>query len=86
VRPEDREALDPWLRFWAVTVNGVFLRAYAAPEAMAAILPAARDERQALCGIFLLERTVSELEWALSLRPEVLQARLRAVLRVLEAI
>ena len=36
----------------------------------------------AMCGIFLLERTVSELEWALSLRPEVLQARLQALLRV----
>ena len=31
-------------------------------------------------------RVVSELEWAMSLRPEILQARLRALLRVLEVI
>jgi predicted trehalose synthase len=86
VRPEDQATLEPWGRFWAAQVGGAFLRAYFGSPATAAIVPTARDERQALCEVFLLGQAVQELGAALSQRPDVLRARLRGLLATLAAL
>jgi maltose alpha-D-glucosyltransferase/alpha-amylase len=85
VRPEDRPALEPWGRFWWEAVSAAFLRAYFAAADGQAFVPAARDERQALCEVFILAQRVNELAATLSQRPEVVQAHVRGLLGALSA-
>src|SRR5207245_2255199 len=83
VRPEDRPTLEPWGRFWVAQVGGAFLRTYFGAPEVSVLVPAAREERQALCEVFLLGQVVTELGVALSHRPEVLHAHLRGLLALL---
>jgi maltose alpha-D-glucosyltransferase/alpha-amylase len=85
VRPEDRPALEPWGRFWWEAVGGAFLRAYFAAADGQAFIPTGRDERQALCEVFVLAQRVNELAATLSQRPEVVQAHVRGLLAALSA-
>ena len=75
VRPEDRPALEPWGRFWWEAVGGAFLRAYFAAADEQAFIPTGRDERQALCEVFMFAQRMNELGATLSQRPEVVQAQ-----------
>jgi maltose alpha-D-glucosyltransferase/alpha-amylase len=83
VRPEDQPSLAPWGRFWVAQVGGAILRGYFAAADGVAFVPAAREERQALCEVFYLGQVVHELGLALSQRPEVLHAHLRGLLGML---
>ncbi len=86
VRGEDRPALEPWGRFWWVAVGGAFLRSYFEAAGGQAFVPPTREERQALCELFLLGQVLTELGFALSQRPEVLHAHLRGLLATLAAL
>ncbi len=85
VRPEDRPALEPWGRFWWEAVGGAFMRAYFTAADGQTFIPTARDERQALCEVFILAQRVNELAATLSQRPEVVQAHVRGLLAALSA-
>jgi maltose alpha-D-glucosyltransferase/alpha-amylase len=85
VRTEDRACLEPWGRFWWQSVGGAFLRSYFDIADGHAFIPTGRDERQALCEVFVLAQRVNELAAALSLRPEVVQAHVRGLLAALSA-
>ncbi|HTK78061.1 MAG TPA: maltose alpha-D-glucosyltransferase [Gemmataceae bacterium] len=83
VRPEDRATLEPWGRFWVAQVGGAFLRSYFSSPEIGGLIPSTREERQALCEVFLLGQVVTELGVALSYRPEVLHAHLRGLFALL---
>ena len=85
VRPEDRPALEPWGRFWWESVGGAFLRAYFDAADEQAFIPTGRDERQALCEVFMLAQRVNELAATLSQRPEVVRAHVRGLLAALSS-
>ena len=78
--PRDVGAVGPFLgrpgrrRFLAAL--------FSAPE-VSGLVPATREERQALCEVFLLGQVVTELGVALSHRPDVLHAHLRGLLALL---
>lgn len=83
VRPEDRPALEPWSRVWWETVIAAFLRSYFEAIGDLPIVPAARDERQALCEVFILAQKVNELATAMSQRPAVVHSHIRGLLSAL---
>jgi hypothetical protein len=75
--------LEPWGRFWVAQVGGAFLRSYFSAPEIGGLVPPSREERQALCEVFLVGQVVAELGVALSYRPEVLHAHLRGLLALL---
>jgi predicted trehalose synthase len=84
LRPEDREVLEPWARFWYLWVGATFLQAYLATVAPAAFLPASADEVAVLCEVFLLERAVYELGYELSYPRSSVGIPVRGILQLLE--
>jgi maltose alpha-D-glucosyltransferase/alpha-amylase len=85
VRPEDRVTLEPWGRFWWEAVVGAFLRSYFAAAGDLPFIPTGRDERQALCEVFILAQRMNELAATLSQRPQVVHAHVRGLLGALSA-
>jgi hypothetical protein len=61
------------------------MRAYFTAADGQAFIPTARDERQALCEVFILAQRVNELSTTLSQRPEVVQAHVRGLIGALSA-
>jgi maltose alpha-D-glucosyltransferase/alpha-amylase len=82
VRPEDAEALSPWVPFWSRWVSATFVRSYVDTVGDAPLLPSA-DEQSLLLNIFLLEKAVYELGYELDHRPAWTHIPMRGILRLL---
>jgi maltose alpha-D-glucosyltransferase/alpha-amylase len=84
VRAEDVPRLEPWANFWLLWTGSRFLRSYLEAADTALFLPGTREELHVLLDCFLLERTLDELTFDLSTRPEWVRMPLRGLLQLLD--
>ena len=83
LRPEDLEAIEPWVRFWHVWVSAAFLKSYLATSDEAPFIPASRDELTILLDAFLLEKAIYELGYELNHRPSWVRIPLGGIVQML---
>jgi maltose alpha-D-glucosyltransferase/alpha-amylase len=79
IRPEIREVLASWARWWYLWVSATFLKAYLAASGDAPFLPRGRDEFKMLLNAFLLEKAVYEISYELNNRPDWLAIPLEGI-------
>ena len=84
VRPEDPEALAPWIRAWYLWVAGEFLHGYVDAVGDAPFHPSDRDELELLLEVFLLEKAIYDLAYELGNRPEWLRIPVEVILDLVE--
>ena len=83
-RAEDRPPLEPWARFWCLSVGAAFVRTYLETMGASSLIPKARDELETLLDSFVIDRAVGQLADELSGRPDWLEVPLRGILELLE--
>ena len=69
-REEGSEALEPWTELWAAWMGSRFLGAYLERVREATFLPDDAQELSVLLDVFLLQRTLYELDYELNNRPD----------------
>lgn len=84
LRPEDVVCLEPWANYWYLWVSSRFLKSYLQTAADAPFLPQTPPELQVLLDCYLLEKTVHELAYDLTNRPDWVRVPLRGLLQMLE--
>ncbi len=82
-RREDLPVLYPWARFWHFWVSTAFVDSYLTTASQGTFLPKEEQELRLLFDIYLLEKSLSELEQELQLRPGSASVALSSILRVL---
>jgi maltose alpha-D-glucosyltransferase/alpha-amylase len=85
VRPEDRPALRPWARFWALWVVVEFLRAYREVASEGTFLPAKQEEMNLLLDFYRIKRAVNELSYELAGDLTRVEVPIKGLLYLLEA-
>ncbi|MDP1798589.1 MAG: maltose alpha-D-glucosyltransferase, partial [Planctomycetaceae bacterium] len=80
VRSEDSAALAPWARFLYCWTSAVFVKSYITHAGQAAFLPQSRDELRCLLDLYLLEKSLYELDYEMNNRPSWISIPLRGVL------
>jgi maltose alpha-D-glucosyltransferase/alpha-amylase len=63
-------ALSPWIELWYAYTAGAFLNGYLSAVEGSQLLPASREETDALLQIFLIEKTILTLDSETSARPD----------------
>lgn len=76
-REEAGEALEPWAELWATWMGSHFLGSYLEGVGGAAFLPDDTQELSVLLEVFLLQRTLYELDYELNNRPDWVPIPLR---------
>jgi maltose alpha-D-glucosyltransferase/alpha-amylase len=79
-RPQDFAQLESWARLWEGSVSGEFLRAYREAIGDSPVVPAARDEFDALLQIYILDKALYELVYELDNRPAWIRIPLHGIL------
>jgi len=79
-RPDDFERLEPWARAWRAWTAAAFIQAYRTTAANASFLPNDPKQFQMLLRLFLLDRTVQDLQETLDRRLDRLRVSLRDLL------
>ncbi len=79
-RPEDFAQLESWARLWEASASGEFLRAYREAIGDSAVVPAAREEFDALLEIYILDKALYELVYELDNRPAWILIPLHGIL------
>ena len=79
-RPEDFAQLESWARLWETSVSAEFLRAYRETIADSPIVPADRQEFDALLHIYVLDKALYELVYELNNRPAWIRIPLYGIL------
>lgn len=83
LRPEHQPAMDLWTQFWVHWVSSRFLRGYLQVATQASFLPRTQQELDLLLGTYLLERSIDNLRYEMSNRPQRIGIALEQVLRTL---
>ncbi len=83
VRPEERIALEPWVRHWYLWVSASFLRGYLESSEGTAFLPNTDPELEGLLTVYLLEKAVYELGYELNNRPDWVHLPLAGIRQLL---
>jgi maltose alpha-D-glucosyltransferase/alpha-amylase len=84
VRPEDRELLEPWARYFAERCARAFLSCYCKGAEGSDFLPESPEELQVLLDIQLVEKALYELLYELNNRPTWAELPLRGLLDLTE--
>jgi maltose alpha-D-glucosyltransferase/alpha-amylase len=84
-RPEDRERLEPWARWFADCCSRAFYHQYLRSSEGAPYLTGDRDDWQALLEIHLIEKALYELIYELDNRPTWAELPLRGLLLLTES-
>jgi maltose alpha-D-glucosyltransferase/alpha-amylase len=84
VRPEDADALAPWVRPWYTYVSGLFLNSYLETVDDAPFVPSDRRALETLLDVFLLEKAVYEVGYESNNRPDWVRIPLDGIEFVLE--
>jgi maltose alpha-D-glucosyltransferase/alpha-amylase len=79
-RPEEFAQLESWARLWEASVSAEFLRAYRETIADSPIVPADRQEFDALLHIYVLDKALYELVYELNNRPAWIRIPLYGIL------
>jgi maltose alpha-D-glucosyltransferase/alpha-amylase len=83
-RPEDRERLEPWARWFADCCSRAFYQQYLRSSEGAAYLSGDRSDWRALLEIHLVEKALYELLYELDNRPTWAELPLRGLLQLVE--
>jgi maltose alpha-D-glucosyltransferase/alpha-amylase len=73
------ERVAAWVKFWYISIAGVFLEAYLREISREPILPANSDELRLMLDLFLLEKAIYELGYELQHRPDWVPVALQGV-------
>ncbi|NTW68672.1 MAG: maltose alpha-D-glucosyltransferase [Chlorobiaceae bacterium] len=84
IRPEDRQALEPWAELWSFYVGQHFIDTYFEKTRGSEIVPQDPKQREHLMRAYLMNKAVYELNYELNNRPEWATIPLRGILRLLE--
>ncbi len=79
-RPEEFAQLESWARLWEASVSAEFLRAYRETIADSLIVPADRQEFDALLNVYVLDKALYELVYELNNRPAWIRIPLYGIL------
>ncbi len=79
-RPEDYAQLESWARLWETSVSSEFLGAYREAIGGSPIVPAERNEFDALLEIYILDKALYELVYELDNRPAWIRIPLHGIL------
>jgi maltose alpha-D-glucosyltransferase/alpha-amylase len=82
-RPDAVEHLAPWSEQWETWTTAAFLRGYFGAVDGALFVPAAAAQRDELLQLFVLEKSLYELNYELNNRPDWLRIPLSGILRLL---
>jgi maltose alpha-D-glucosyltransferase / alpha-amylase len=82
IRPEDRAALEPWAQRWYEHVAREFVAAYIATIQPTELLPRGTEAIFNLLELFLLEKSLLEIDTELSERIDWVEIPLRAAIRL----
>ena len=77
--------LAPWIELWYAYTAGAFLNGYLSAVEGSQLLPAPREETDALLRIFLMEKTILALDSESSARPDWAFVPARFLRRLIEA-
>ncbi len=83
--PEDLPALERWAQFWYIWTTSAFLSSYLEGVRKTRLLPDDAEQMRVLLDAYLLDTTISEIEYAMVDRPEGLRPPLSGILQTLEA-
>ncbi len=70
VRPEDAEVMQQWIEPWYYYVSGAFLNAYRETTEGYPFVPEDKEQLNILLNVFLLDKSVYEIEYELNNRPD----------------
>jgi maltose alpha-D-glucosyltransferase/alpha-amylase len=84
IRPEDRDALEPWIETWYGFIASTFLDSYLGTVNGASFIPSEQSDVELLLNTFILEKAVYEIGYEINNRPDWLMIPLRGVNFVLE--
>jgi maltose alpha-D-glucosyltransferase/alpha-amylase len=82
-QPEMLNALEGWGRFWYQSIRQAFLGAYYAVPEATELLPKKAEQVRKMLDIFLLDRAIHKLSWALEHAPERIRVPSHAIAEVL---
>jgi maltose alpha-D-glucosyltransferase/alpha-amylase len=85
LRPEDIPHLEPWVEPWYRCIGGVFLDSYLKTVGDAPIVPADREDMEALFHAFLLEKAVYELGYEINNRPDWVKIPVKGIQAIMKA-
>jgi predicted trehalose synthase len=77
------ERLEQWADYWAQQVSAAFLGEYLRTAGEASFVPSTRPELNVLLDTLLLERALTDLQWALVRRTNDVRVPLHAVKQLL---
>jgi maltose alpha-D-glucosyltransferase/alpha-amylase len=83
IRPEDRQAVQPWAVTWYNRVAQVYVGTYLKHIESAGLLPTPEQQAGRLLDVFLLEQALREIDYEISSRPEWVTIPLHGALRLL---
>ncbi len=70
VRPEDTDIMQQWIEPWFYFVSGAFLNAYRDAAEGHAFIPSDKEQLSILLNMFLLDKSIYEIEYELNNRPD----------------
>jgi trehalose synthase-fused probable maltokinase len=82
-RPGQVAQLEPWARTWELWACAAFVKGYFAAAGDAMFVPAEGPQRDALLGLFLVDKALYELNYELNNRPDWLRIPLEGILDIL---
>jgi maltose alpha-D-glucosyltransferase/alpha-amylase len=82
-KQEDRQRLRPWAAKWLDLVSTAFIEGYRERAAGASFLPSEEEDFRFLLLVFLLDKSVYEIGYELSYRPDFLPVPIGAAGRLL---
>ncbi len=83
IRPEDRQALGPWAPVWYEFVSREFVSAYIESIGPTELLPRTTDATFNLVELYLLEKSLLEIDFELTDRLDWVEVPLRSAIRLL---
>jgi len=82
-RPEGIDVLEKWAGYWTAWASGLYLKGYLAAAGNAAFVPKAADEMRTLLDAHLFEKSMQEVAYELTNRPDWVRIPLRGTLALL---
>ncbi|MEO8457207.1 MAG: maltose alpha-D-glucosyltransferase [Chloroflexota bacterium] len=84
VRPDQRDRVDGWARYWYTNASAAYLRGYLGTTKESNILPQTPEEIEVLLDAFVLEKALYEIGYELNNRPDWVRIPLAGILQMLE--
>jgi maltose alpha-D-glucosyltransferase/alpha-amylase len=82
-RPEGIDALEKWAGYWTAWISGLYLNGYLAAAGNAPFVPKSADELRTLLDAHLFEKSMQEVAYELTNRPDWVRIPLRGTLALL---